>query len=315
MAYLSKNLSLMGGANGFSHWHYRSTDAMETIVAAGYFTGDAPAQMGPKDMMTIEARGSTGMYAVASNNTGVSLSRIGDGFAHDDHKIYLYNFPPQVELLAGTSRFVVSPVAGHVTGLTTITRSAVTTGGTLTVEIATVAVPGLSNVVADASTAGTVVTDTTTDYKPLLARVAALGAIELVGDAAFATAGDVVQIIEIEPDFPTNDVYLCHYINEVDLLAGTDQYLVSPVAGQISRLTSVSSDDVTTGGSLIPQIGGVAVVGLDVVIANAGGVGDVDSDTPTSVAGATGTVAAGTAINIDVDSTFATAGSVFLVLT
>lgn len=103
------------------------------------------------------------------------------------------------DLLAGTSHWLVSPIRGYWTRLTTIVESAVTTGGTLTAEIGGVAVVGLSNVIADAATAGTVVTDTPTDPYGVTGLVAANGALELVGDSAFATAGVVLQQAEITP--------------------------------------------------------------------------------------------------------------------
>lgn len=105
----------------------------------------------------------------------------------------------QTDLLAGTSHWAASPIRGYVSRLTTIVQSAVTTGGTLTMEIGGAAVTGLSNVIADAATAGTVVTDTPTDVYSSTGLVAANGALEFVGDAAFATAGVVRQIAEITP--------------------------------------------------------------------------------------------------------------------
>ena len=37
MAYLSKDLSVLAYANGFTLWHYTTTDAAGTIDTAGYF--------------------------------------------------------------------------------------------------------------------------------------------------------------------------------------------------------------------------------------------------------------------------------------
>lgn len=105
----------------------------------------------------------------------------------------------QTDLLAGTSHWLVSPIRGYWTRLTTVVQAAVTTGGTLSAKIGGVAVTGLSNVIADAATAGTVVTDTPTDNYGLTGLVAANAALELVGDAAFATAGVVSQFAEITP--------------------------------------------------------------------------------------------------------------------
>jgi hypothetical protein len=319
MSYNSVNLSLLGGANGFSQWHYRTTDAMTAVVAAGYFTGDSLNMLGSKDMISIEADGSAGTYLVESNSFEVVLTKISNDVVFQEGRIYLTMEYDQVDLLAGTSHFIVSPLAGYVTRLTTIVRSAVTTGGTLTVEIGGSAIRGLSNIIADAAAAGTVVTGVPTNFKQDAAtggaHVAARGAIELVGDANFATAGQVTQIIEIEPDNPASqNVYLCRYLNQVDLLAATSHFLVSPVAGQIARLTTISNVDVTTGGTLTVEVGGVAVTGLSVVVGDAGGVGDIDTDAPTDVSSSTGTVAAGTAIEIVGDAAFATAGTLWALL-
>ena len=37
MAYQSKNLSALGYANGFTLWHYRTTDLAAEVDNAGYF--------------------------------------------------------------------------------------------------------------------------------------------------------------------------------------------------------------------------------------------------------------------------------------
>ena len=319
MAYNSSNLSLLGGANGFHNWHYRTTDAMSVVNAAGYFTGDAINMLGARDLITIEADGSGGTYLVENSGAEVSLTPIASDFVFDRNKVYLTMEIDQVDLLAGTSHFVVSPVAGFVSRMTTVVRSAVTTGGTITLELATVAINGLSNVVADAATAGTLITDAPTSpgKRPESGGnvVAARAAIEIVGDAAFATAGQVTVMIEITPDEPNgNNVYISRYLNQVDLLAATSHFITSPVAGQIARMTTVSTVDVTTGGTLTVELGGTAVTGLAVVVGNAGGVGDIDTDVPTSVASATGTVAAGGAIEIVGDAAFATTGTLWCLL-
>lgn len=37
MAFENKNLSVLAYANGFTLWHYKSNDAIETICNPGYF--------------------------------------------------------------------------------------------------------------------------------------------------------------------------------------------------------------------------------------------------------------------------------------
>ncbi|MEI6559983.1 MAG: hypothetical protein WCO00_16415 [Rhodospirillaceae bacterium] len=41
MAYLSKNLSVLAYANGFTLWHYTTPDAATTVDSAGYFNAAA----------------------------------------------------------------------------------------------------------------------------------------------------------------------------------------------------------------------------------------------------------------------------------
>ena len=35
--YFAKNLSVIGYANGFTLWHYRSTDSVSDVLAGGHF--------------------------------------------------------------------------------------------------------------------------------------------------------------------------------------------------------------------------------------------------------------------------------------
>jgi fibronectin-binding autotransporter adhesin len=319
MALDLTKLTLLGGGNGYSTWHYRSTDALSTITAAGYFTGDGPNMLGARDMLTIEADGSGGTYMVENNGTKVSLTRLTQENVFDRNKVYLSMEVDQVDLLAGTSHFVLTPVAGYVSRLTTIVRSAVTTGGTLTVELGGSAIEGLSNVVADGAAAGTIVTDIPNnpfhDAAVVGNRVEARGGIELVGDSTFASAGQVTQVVEITPDEPSGmNVFLSRYVNQIDLLAATSHFITTPVAGQIARLSTISTVDVNTGGAVTVELAGTAVSGLSVTVANAGGVGDIDTDTPASEGSSTGTVAAGDDIELVFAAAFATAGTIWCLL-
>jgi hypothetical protein len=74
MAYASANLSLVGYANGFSMWHYTSTDAAATIDSSGYFNS-ASGQLAVGDFIFAHAdTGGTpayGVFVVLSNSSGV----------------------------------------------------------------------------------------------------------------------------------------------------------------------------------------------------------------------------------------------------
>lgn len=103
---------------------------------------------------------------------------------------------PSVELLAGTSIELVSPVAGEIEGLSVIVQTAIDTGGDVTVKSGTTDVDGLSCTVASAATKGTVVRDTSTAGHASRA-VAAGGRIQIVPSAAFATAGALNGVLDI----------------------------------------------------------------------------------------------------------------------
>ena len=111
-------------------------------------------------------------------------------------KLYLPFFIGQVDLLAGTAAQLVSPVAGNVTGLTTVVQTAVTTGGPITVDVDGTPVVGLSAVIADGAVVGHIVSDAPTNQDASRA-VAALQRIQVIPDAAFATAGAVSGFVEI----------------------------------------------------------------------------------------------------------------------
>lgn len=106
---------------------------------------------------------------------------------------------PETELLAGTSIYVSSPIRGYITRLDTVVQGTVTTGGTITVELANVAVAGLSITIANSDAAGAVQTDAPTSLVGTTNLVAKGGAIEIVPASAFATAGAINGLIEITP--------------------------------------------------------------------------------------------------------------------
>jgi len=112
------------------------------------------------------------------------------------------NIPFEIEsteLLAGTSEYVVAPTYGFIKKMVTTVQTAIGTGGTLTVEVETVAVTGLAVVVADSATVGTIDSDEATSEFGSTGEVARDADIEIVGDAAFATTGALNGYIEFTP--------------------------------------------------------------------------------------------------------------------
>ena len=105
---------------------------------------------------------------------------------------------PIVAANAGTSQYVISPVYGFISKASLVVNVAFTTGGSVTFELANVAVVGLTlTLTTDA--AGTVVTDAPTNVWGTTSEVAKDGAIEVVGDSAFDSVGNYNGYVEITP--------------------------------------------------------------------------------------------------------------------
>ena len=74
MAFLSKDLSVLAYANGFTLWHYTSVDPAATIDTAGYFNSAADmVRVGDMVMANTDTDGtpSSGIYLVNANTAGV----------------------------------------------------------------------------------------------------------------------------------------------------------------------------------------------------------------------------------------------------
>ena len=92
-------------------------------------------------------------------------------------------------------------------------------------------------------------------------------------------------------------VFLPFSINATDLSAGTSAELVSPVAGIVSRVSTVVQTAIVTGGDVTATVGVTVVNGLTCTIADGAAKGSVVTDTPTA-GHATAVVAAGDRIQI-----------------
>lgn len=93
-----------------------------------------------------------------------------------------------------------------------------------------------------------------------------------------------------------NKVVLTTRIDNIS--AASSAWVVTPVAGTIAKVYSVISGAITGTALLTPEIGGVAVAGGPITVAQSGSAaGVVDSYTPSSA----NTVTAGQAIEIQTD--------------
>lgn len=100
-------------------------------------------------------------------------------------------------------------------------------------------------------------------------------------------------------------VYLTTHYDDLDTTNA--HYVVSPVAGTISKIWCVIDQAIATANTILtPSIGGVNITDGAITIAYSGSAaGDVDSSTPT----ANNTVSAGTAIKFASDGATTTAGA------
>jgi len=102
----------------------------------------------------------------------------------------------QTDVLAPTSHYVPSGARGYITRASTAVQLAVGTGGNVTFEQTNVVVVGLTVVVANSATVGTVNNDVTTSLEET-ALIADASHIEIAFDAAFATSGALNGVIEV----------------------------------------------------------------------------------------------------------------------
>jgi hypothetical protein len=75
MAYISRNLSVLAYANGFTLWHYTTPDVATTIDTGGYFNSAADmVRVGDMILVNADTAGTpvAGMMVVATN-TGASV--------------------------------------------------------------------------------------------------------------------------------------------------------------------------------------------------------------------------------------------------
>jgi hypothetical protein len=73
MPFIAINLSVLSAANGFTLWHYRTTDSRTQTESAGYFT-PAAERVRVGDVILVQANDGTTMLPVrAGNLTGTAL--------------------------------------------------------------------------------------------------------------------------------------------------------------------------------------------------------------------------------------------------
>ncbi len=84
MSFVRKNLSVLSYANGFTLWHYTTTDIATDVDTAGYFNAASEnLRVGDRIMAEVDTDGTPayGDFVVLSNASGVvdvgDLSAVG----------------------------------------------------------------------------------------------------------------------------------------------------------------------------------------------------------------------------------------------
>ena len=75
MAFKNKNLSLIAYANGFSLWHYKTTDAMEIVCNPGYFAR-AKKLCNTGDIMIVNAKNGTNIKKLVLDEKEIKLQKL-----------------------------------------------------------------------------------------------------------------------------------------------------------------------------------------------------------------------------------------------
>ena len=72
MPFERNNLSVLAYANGFTLWHYRSTDAATDVDTAGYFNlANEMVRVGDMILANVGSPASHGIFVVNQNASGV----------------------------------------------------------------------------------------------------------------------------------------------------------------------------------------------------------------------------------------------------
>ena len=81
MAYSSGNLSVIADANGFTLWHYVTTDAIAVINTEAYFTGEAVNMLKVNDLiLVVDSSTPTMNWCIVLSNDGTTVD-VSDGTA------------------------------------------------------------------------------------------------------------------------------------------------------------------------------------------------------------------------------------------
>jgi len=192
MTFSASNMALLAdGANRKVYFYSSTADALATIVAADYFLGFTD-QLDVGDVIIIED--SSG--AVTTRRVSATSATTVTVAAMDDQKIYLTGRIADISTAGQV--YLVSPVAGKVTGIRSVISAAITVAdATLTGKINGAAITGGAVTVAFT---GSAPGDTDTATPTAANSVAAGGNIEIETNGGSTTASECTVVVEITPN-------------------------------------------------------------------------------------------------------------------
>ena len=183
------NTMVETSASGTSHTGSKAFKEITSVSSSASITS-----------ATVGTGNKLGLPVFVSNASAIlGEYRNGALFSGNREKVYVGCLQTEANIDAGTSEYVIAPCAGYITKVTTVSQGTITTGGNVIPKLATVAVTGLTVVVADGAVAGEVDSDTPTDPFGATGLVAAGDAIEISFSAGFNASADIYVIVEITP--------------------------------------------------------------------------------------------------------------------
>jgi hypothetical protein len=229
-------------ASGTSHTGTKAFKKITSVTTSATVTS---ATIGSGVVLGLPCYVPGASYVLAELKNGVALPR-------RPGTVYLQGRMLAAAIDAGTSYEVTSTVAGVVRKLTITGEGTTTTGGAITVEVNTVAVDGLSVVVANGAAAGEVDSDEAT-LGHATTVVAVGDRIEIIPASAFNASADMAFVLEIDT-------------SAAGMLSGTF------VAGVTSAATATTGD---TRGTYSPLTApdGVTAYALLAAISDPGNIG------------------------------------------
>lgn len=187
----TKMALLADGANKKVYFYSSTADALATIVAADYFLAFTN-QLDVGDVVIVQDSAD----AVTTRSVSAASASTVTVAAMDDQKIHLTG--RIADISSAGQVYLVSPVAGKVTGIRSVIAAAITVAdATLTGKINGSAITGGAITVANAGSAPGD-TDVAT---PTAANTVAVGDnIEIETDGGSTTASECTVVVEITPN-------------------------------------------------------------------------------------------------------------------